>query len=242
MSGLGEILRQQREIKNISLEEISQKTNISERILIALENDDYQDIPGQFYLNNFIKSYVNALELDIDTFFEKHKETISGIGNQAPDGPIIYYNKIRYSRFKRKNIFLGIILIVILSILVTYFFMENRGQISNIFRGDPDSIPETGIEFDYQDETVKTDFYPIRIRITAQSDCWLQVLRGKKKFFERIIKKGEQFNINGYEIVLNIGNPSTITIFVNGRKLTRYQRQKKPQRIRILPQNIHTLF
>lgn len=242
MSGLGEVLRQKREIKNISLEEISQKTNISERILTALENDEYQDIPGQFYLNNFIKSYLNALELDIDTFFEKHRESIEGIVDQATEGSVVYYNKIRYSRFKRKNIFLGIILIVILSILITYFVMENRQQISGIFRGTPKNIPVTDIVFDYRDETMSADFSPVQIQISAQSDCWLQVFRSNQKMLERIIKNKEQISINGYDIVLNIGNPSTVAIFINGKRLTRYQNQKRPQRIRISPQNLNTIF
>jgi cytoskeletal protein RodZ len=242
MSGLGEILRQQREIKNISLEEISQKTNISERILIALENNEYNHIPGQFYLTNFIKSYLNAIELDINAFFEKHKKSIEEIVYHNRDRPVIYYNKIRYSRFKRKNIFLGIVLIVLLSILITYFFMENRERISGMFQRTPRNIPETGVIFNYQDESINADFSPVRIQISAQSDCWLQIFQSYKKVIEQILKKGEKINIKGYEFILNIGNPSSVTIFINGRKLTRYQNQKRPQRINVSPQNLNSII
>ncbi len=242
MSGLGEILKQQREIKNISLGEISQKTNISERILRALENNEFQHIPGKFYLNNFIKSYLNAIGLDEDAFFKNHRESINGIDDKNTTGPVIYYNKIRYSRFKRKNFFLGILLIVIISIFVTYFFMKNKERIANIFQGKPKVIPATGMIYDYQDETINPDFSPVRIKINAQSDCWLQAFRGNKKFIERIIKAGEQINIHGYEILLTIGNPSTISLSINGKKVSKYQNQQKPVKIRISPQNLESIF
>lgn len=239
---MGEILKQEREIKNISLGEISQKTNISERILRALENNEFQHIPGKFYLHNFLKSYLNAINLDEDTFFKNHRESINGIGDQKTTGPVIYYNKIIYSRFKRKNFFLGILLIVIISIFLTYFFMENKERIATIFQGKPKTIPATGIFYDYQDRTINPDFSPVRIKIYAQSDCWLQAFRGNKKFIERIIKVGEQISIHGYEIVLTIGNPSTINLSINGRKVFKYQKQQKPVKIRISPQNLESIF
>jgi cytoskeletal protein RodZ len=226
MSGLGEILKQQREIKNISLGEISQKTNISERILRALENNEFQHIPGKFYLNNFIKSYLNAIGLDEDAFFKNHRESINGIDDKNTTGPVIYYNKIRYSRFKRKNFFLGILLIIIISVFVTYFFMKNKERIAHIFQGTPKVIPATGMIYDYQDETINPDFSPVRIKINAQSDCWLQAIRSNKKFIERIIKAGEQINIHGYEILLTIGNPSTISLSINGSKSKKTRKNK----------------
>ena len=78
--------------------------------------------------------------------------------------------------------------------------------------------------------------------ITAQSDCWLQAYRSGQKIVEKIIKPGEHIHIPGYELLLNIGNPSTLSISINGEEITRYRKQTRPLRIRISPQNLNSFF
>lgn len=60
---LGDFLRQAREEKGISLEEVQQRTKIRRRYLEALEEGALQIIPGEVYLRGFLQNYAEAIGL-----------------------------------------------------------------------------------------------------------------------------------------------------------------------------------
>jgi cytoskeleton protein RodZ len=66
MAGFGEGLRRERQMRRISLEEISETTKISVRFLEALENEEFSKLPGGIFVRSFIRSYANYLGLDAD--------------------------------------------------------------------------------------------------------------------------------------------------------------------------------
>ncbi len=57
-------LKKLRERKGISLQEISEVTNISVSSLLALENTEYEKIPGRVYLVGFLRSYAEFIGID----------------------------------------------------------------------------------------------------------------------------------------------------------------------------------
>ncbi len=66
MAGFGEHLRREREMRGISLEEISETTKISVRFLNALENEEFSKLPGGIFARSFIRSYAEYLGLDME--------------------------------------------------------------------------------------------------------------------------------------------------------------------------------
>ncbi len=61
---LGDILRQQRERKGITLEQAAEDTRIREKFLAALESGDSQALPGAVYTKGFLRNYADYLDLD----------------------------------------------------------------------------------------------------------------------------------------------------------------------------------
>src|SRR5437870_13278711 len=66
MSRLGEQLRAQRERKGITLEQAAGDTRIREKFLKALEDGDYQSLPGPVYTRGFLRNYAEYLDLETD--------------------------------------------------------------------------------------------------------------------------------------------------------------------------------
>jgi len=64
MARLGETLRAQREKKGITLEQAASDTRIREKFLKALEDADYQQLPGAVYTRGFLRNYAEYLDLD----------------------------------------------------------------------------------------------------------------------------------------------------------------------------------
>lgn len=66
MSELGEMLRQARHSKNLTIEEAATATRIKETYLSALEDGDYSVLPGPAYVTGFLRNYARFLDLHPD--------------------------------------------------------------------------------------------------------------------------------------------------------------------------------
>jgi len=64
MASLSEKLRRERELRGISLKQISEETRIGVRFLQALEDDRLDVIPGEFYRRSYLRAYARYLGLD----------------------------------------------------------------------------------------------------------------------------------------------------------------------------------
>ena len=61
---IGEVLRKARERKGLTVKDIEHGTSIRSLYIEAIENGDYDKLPGEVYTKGFIKNYGNFLELD----------------------------------------------------------------------------------------------------------------------------------------------------------------------------------
>jgi cytoskeletal protein RodZ len=60
-AGLGALLRECREAKGTSLDDLSRATRIAPRVLLALEEDRLRDLPVPVFVRGFIRSYCAAV-------------------------------------------------------------------------------------------------------------------------------------------------------------------------------------
>jgi cytoskeletal protein RodZ len=65
MESLGVRLKEARNAKGLSIEQISHETNISVRFLEALEAENFEVFPGDPYIIGFLKNYSSYLDLDV---------------------------------------------------------------------------------------------------------------------------------------------------------------------------------
>ena len=63
---VGYTLRQERERQNLSVSDIEQGTSIRTAYIEAIENGEYDKLPGKVYTKGFVKNYAKFLGLDTD--------------------------------------------------------------------------------------------------------------------------------------------------------------------------------
>jgi len=93
MKSLGEQLKLARKSKSKSLEDISRDTNINKQYLEALEEDNYDVLPGSVYVRGFLSNYARCVGLDPKAVVKQYNKlaTLSELlesgtsGNTAQD-------------------------------------------------------------------------------------------------------------------------------------------------------------
>lgn len=84
--GVGTILRTARERRQIELSEVEATTRIRQRYLRAIENEEWDVLPGPVYARGFVRTYASFLGLDGERLAADYRRTVEGAGRHGP-GP-----------------------------------------------------------------------------------------------------------------------------------------------------------
>lgn len=114
MATLGERLKREREVRGVSLSEISQATNIQNRHLSALEENDFDALPGPVFVTGFLRAYSHHLGLDADKLVIEYESLNIEKASQPEQQPSADANKGRFS---------AVTIIVVLSIATFLLYL-----------------------------------------------------------------------------------------------------------------------
>ncbi|MBA2174041.1 helix-turn-helix domain-containing protein [Halobacillus locisalis] len=154
---IGSRLKSAREQKSMSLEEVQQTTKIQKRYLTAIENNEFQVLPGKFYTRAFIREYASAVGLDPEQIMEEHK-------NELPsyeDEEIVQYSRVQKSRQQTQTkktgggfrLFPGILtVLVVLAIGFAIYMLAIQGG-GSADNSDPASQEGTNNDISVPEET-----------------------------------------------------------------------------------------
>jgi transcriptional regulator with XRE-family HTH domain len=78
LASFGEELRREREIRGISLKEISDATKISKRFLEAIERNDHRTLPAPVFTRGFVREYARYLGLNVDELVTRYNYGAAG--------------------------------------------------------------------------------------------------------------------------------------------------------------------
>ncbi|HYL84847.1 MAG TPA: RodZ domain-containing protein [Candidatus Angelobacter sp.] len=81
----GERLKRERELREVSVEELTKATRISTRFLQALENEDWDRLPGGVFGHGFVRSIARYLGLDEESLLGEYD--LARAAKLAPPDP-----------------------------------------------------------------------------------------------------------------------------------------------------------
>jgi len=117
MAEIGETLRETRMRRRIDMTEVEAATKIRAKYLRALENEEWDLLPGPTFVKTFLRTYAEYLELDPRLLVEEYRQRYERPSTQdlTPFGPGMGGSRRRRQRPRRP---VGPFLVLLLGVLV----------------------------------------------------------------------------------------------------------------------------
>lgn len=122
MESLGSYLRKERELRQMSLEEIAQSTRIPLKMLLHIEEDALDALPGEVFARGFLKSYARSVGLDADDVLARYGER----QNESEMAPAPMTAITPPERGRRFGIAIALVILLILFTLALSIVLRPR--------------------------------------------------------------------------------------------------------------------
>jgi cytoskeletal protein RodZ len=125
---VGNTLRRERETKRMSLAEVSRVTRIPQGTLEAIEQDHFDDLPGEVFVKGFLKSYAQTLGLvpaDVVARYAASRRVGADMSPMPVASPV---QAAREGQSRRFGVAIALVLLLILFTLALSIVLKPRGR------------------------------------------------------------------------------------------------------------------
>jgi cytoskeletal protein RodZ len=205
LADIGARLRQIREERFLSIEQVSAKTLIQPRLLKAIEAGDLNRLPEPIYIQGFIRRYAEALGLNGNEFAREFSADldIRAIQPSWKDSPAAQLRPIHLYAF---YVFLIVAAVSGLSYLLSLSPLINRpqpqaessppteanGDTPTTSGGEPIASTPSSETSPSPAASPTEPEIPLRIDIELTDQSWLRVVVDGKKEYEGVLPEGTE--------------------------------------------------
>lgn len=255
VKSVGSILREARESRRLSIEEASGVTRMGKTYLLALENDDYDRLPGPAYVKGFIRAYASFLGLSGDELLTLYEDTIhplSAYEDEPSDQP--QKGKIGLQDRNRWTVPLFLLVLVVLTAYVTSPKDEKPVEVSrNVVPvkvapvpppakvGDAPALAPRPAAPAKPDETLipppvesggQLPQKGIILKLKVNNDCQLNITIDGELTQQYDLKSGDLIEWKGARAFsLDLGNAGGVEAEFNGKNLPPFGDVGKPAHV-----------
>jgi transcriptional regulator with XRE-family HTH domain len=219
----GEILRAEREKQGLSLPEVEAATKIRVKYLEALENDDYQEIPGEIYRVGFLRNYARYLGLDSDALVESYK-SLSG-DQVASAAPQLQTEQVKEQKreavekqpfgARRWGKRLGIAAVIAVFALIVLAFAHSVLR----EKEEPAPPPPVTEEEEKEEPADEIQEEEVVLDLVCREVCWVRVVADGEESFSGNLQPGDKKTFRAKEsIKIRLGNAGGVDVIYNGEK------------------------
>jgi len=231
MQTVGELLRDQREKKGLSIKEIENAISIRTLYINAIEEGNYSLVPGEVYLKGFIRNYANYLELNgqeiVDLYRQSQKPISEVTPIVAPDNIETTMKKLEKPT-KYDNSPSRWLMISLLSVCVagsTWWLLSSsptpttEPQANQQIQANS-ATPSQPLPAQSDIPTTPAQTQPVVITAKYTEPCWTSVSADGKNIYEGTPQIGDTITWEAQKnIAITAGNAGGIDIISNGQSI-----------------------
>jgi cytoskeletal protein RodZ len=239
--GFGAVLREARERKGMSLQQIAVATKIAPGALEALERDDISRLPGGLFSRAFVRSYAMQVGLDPE---ETVRDFLAHFSNDSltvghPTAGTIEDNEAVQSDQRIARTLLRLVLVSLPLVTALVYFGGSRKLPSEPPPASAALIPESEQEplsgsvlpagdgasptagsLDGPDAPRAprdTSPHRLNVRLSTSDECWISVVADSQPAVERLLQAGQAEVVDARQsMVLRAGNAGALNWTING--------------------------
>lgn len=250
MGELGQLLREAREKKGLSITEVEEKTKIRQPQIEALEGENYEELPDGIYRKGLLRNYALYLGLDLKEVMTLYGGEEEEIGPTTPVAEGFEPAKgLTVSSWLFIDLFLG--LLIVASIVVVGILAYNRQYIP--FPSSPAtptrhaSLASPVLAFTPTDTpsptSTPTEMPSGRLQVDVEiiARTWLEVTVDGEPAFRGLIEAGTNWSWFAQDsIAMHVGNAGGVLVTVNGQELGPLGEQDEVVDIEFTWENLQT--
>ncbi len=225
MGDLGAKLRQAREEKGVTLEEIFAETKIQVRHLKALEEEDFRLFPGEVYVRGALRNYAAVVGLDYQEVLSLYRQASRGEEKAEPEAAPPQEReekKIEILRPRRKPrrrkpflTFLIVLLVLVALVYAAGLLLEGwereEGPDETPVTEDPAPGPEEPDEEPVEEEPppqvtltrpdpgqevyLVSGAEALELAISFRGDCWMRVWEDGDQVSSGTYRRGQDYSL-----------------------------------------------
>lgn len=215
-NGIGPTLRKARNRRKVELSEVEAAIKIRVRYLQAIENEEWDALPGDAYARGFIRTYAYYLGLDGERLADDYRRTIAPAGDErAPKRvePVPTAVRDEGTRFSSRLLIPTVCLVLVAVVVVIALASGGGGGASTTQSRQPKG---QSTKSGQANVAVKPG---VTIRLVASAEVWTCLLDTDNKALVdgEILTAGSEagpFRSNGFELALGNGSAR---ILVDGK-------------------------
>jgi transcriptional regulator with XRE-family HTH domain len=218
-TGIGATLREARNRRKIGLSEVEAAIKVRVRYLQAIENEEWDALPGGAYTRGFIRTYAAYLGLDGDRLAEDYRRSTAPPGGERPPKriePVPTGMRSDGSRLSGRLLIAAVCLLLVAAVVG----MALAGGDGN---SPSPSLPAKEGDSGHSGQSKVDAPAPqpgVAMRLAATAEVWVCLLDAEEQPLVdgQILEEGAEagpFRADGYEIALGNGS---VTMFVDGKE------------------------
>lgn len=248
MATLGKRLREERERRGLTIEELARQTRIHARYFEAIERDDTASLPGGFFYRSFLRQYARLLELPEEVYqaeIERSLAEEAGRPYTVPERHIDVPPLPTPRRSRREEaiwwaVRAGGLLVTVAACTGLYMGWERWKQSQaapavSQRPQPPDAPPQPQQPTPLQPPPVQegsalplaaapaeaaVSGAPVRVIVRATELSWVGVWQGRKFLFGDLMRPGEVRGFGGDDVLrVKIGNAGGVRVEWNGQEV-----------------------
>lgn len=242
MEYLGTFLKDAREKKGISLDEVYKSTKIPKDILNNIETDRISTIDSA-YLKGYLKIYSKYLGLETTPILEAYKNILLKKETIIPIVTPIkkkHNNLILSPRFNLTvclNIFVVLFLVLASAVFIRHVIKKkietavvvNTSSDSDKKTKTPLKKTEKAVSPQAKNKTKLGKLSNVKLAIQAKENTYVRVKVDGRPVFQGVLRRGQIENWTAKKTIeLFIGSAGSVNLEVNGRLLPPLGRRKQP--------------